>query len=1068
MKQLITRLLLAAGVLLHVLATQAQTSQALAASKTQKLLPPLPYGFSLPVGAPALRRALPSTGAVGWGKTPAELARPKAQRSKQLVAPAPKNSSTSLASQSVSEEWVARYTWSDNSFDGATAVAMDTAGNVYVTGYTFRNGSYDYATLKYSASGQQLWEAVYSGPGNSADVPTSLAVDAVGNVYVTGSSFGGGSGYDYVTVKYNAGAIQLWEVRYNGPANRDDLATSLAVDAAGNVSVTGFSDSGSSSYDYLTLQYSASGQQLWQARYNGPANSFDLPTKVASDNAGNVYVTGTTYTSTQSDYATLKYSTGGQQQWVAMYNGPASGYDLVRDLAVDATGNVTVTGTSDNGRTYNYATAKYAGSSGQQLWAARYSGAGNSYDEATAVAVDATGNVVVTGYANTGNNNWDYVTLKYAVGNGQPLWEARYNGLESSYDEARDVAVDATGNVAVTGRSFDSRGQSGYATVKYAAGSGEQLWQARYNASANLDEAPARLAVAAAGNVAVAGYVFGRSSTDSDFAALTYAAATGQLLWQAHYSGIRIRAFQPTDFAVDAVGNVYVTGTTSSSIPLRFGTVQTQTAYVTIKYSASGQQLWENRLPYRSNPFYPHLTRLAIDATGNVYVTGIDFSQYFILKYSASGQQLWRVPLTVLTPPGAVPLAVDGAGNVYATGSSGSTITGTDYTTLKYSTTGQPQWVARYNGPANGDDEPTSLVVDAAGNVYVSGSSYASTTDLINLDFATVKYSTQGTQLWAARYAGTNRNSSDQVSDLAVDAAGDVYVTGYTDNDNLLNLNNNDYGTVKYAGASGQQLWVARYNGPNNLNDNPAAIAVNAGSVYVTGTTQSRTLNDYSTVKYDAASGQLLWDRRYNGPGSRNDAPTDLAADAAGNVYVTGYSSGIGISDYATLKYSPSGELVWEARYNGPANSDDVATHLGLDAAGNVYVTGGSNGSSVANTYDYLTIKYSQTSAPFPTQLAAAGQAALAGPSSVQQLVVYPNPTAATATVSFRPVLDGAAQVLVYNQLGQQVVSLYEGTVRKGQHYELPLHREKLAPGLYTCSLRVNGQRETVRLLIQP
>jgi hypothetical protein len=62
--------------------------------------------------------------------------------------------------------------------------------------------------------------------------------------------------------------------------------------------------------------------------------------------------------------------------------------------------------------------------------------------------------------------------------------------------------------------------------------------------------------------------------------------------------------------------------------------------------------------------------------------------------------------------------------------------------------------------------------------------------------------------------------------------------------------------------------------------------------------------------------------------------------------------------------------------------------------------------------------------------------------------------------------LDGPAQVLVYNQLGQQVTSLYEGTVRKGQHYELPLHSQKLAPGLYTCSLLVAGQRETVRVVV--
>ncbi|WP_375433978.1 SBBP repeat-containing protein [uncultured Hymenobacter sp.] len=1061
MKQTITGLLLAAGVLLCGPAAQAQARTALVSSKTQMLLPSLPCGFTLPVGAPALRHALPTTGAVGKGKTSAEQALPKAGRNQQVVASAPEIPSASLTSGSVSEEWVARYTWSDNSFDGATDVATDTAGNVYVTGYSFRGSSYDYATVKYSASGEQLWEVVYNGSGNSADVPTSIAVDAAGNVYVTGSSTGSSSGYDYLTIKYSASSGLLWVARYNGPSDNDDVATSLAVDAAGNVSVTGFSDGGSSSYDYVTIQYSASGEQLWQARYNGPANNFDLPTNVAVDGSGNVYVTGTSYTDTQSDYATLKYAANGQQQWVALYNEPSGGYDLVRGLAVDAAGNVAVTGTSDNGTSYDYATLKYA-PDGQPVWQARYNGPGNSYDEATAVALDATGNVAVTGYALGSGGTWDYTTLKYAAGSGQLQWESSYNGPGNSYDEAKDVAVDAAGNVAVTGRSFNGSGQSDYATVKYAAASGRQLWEARYNRPVNSDEAPASLTVDAAGNVVVTGYTGGRSNTDSDYAALTYAAATGQLLWQAHYSGIRIRAYQPTGFAVDAVGNVYVTGTTSSSIVM-FGTVQAQTAYVTIKYAASGQKLWEARLRYRSNPFYAHETSMAVDAAGNVYVAGIDFSQYFAVKYSTSGQQLWRVSLNALSPGGGSRIAVDGAGNIYATGSA-SNAGGPDYATAKYSTSGQPQWVAHYNGPGNSDDRATSLVVDAAGNVYVSGSSNASASDP---DYATVKYSTHGTQLWAARYAGTNSNSLDQVSDLAVDAAGDVYVTGRTDNDTL--SRSSDYATVKYAGASGQQLWVARYNGPNNLYDNPAALAVDAGSVYVTGYSYSRDRSEYSTIKYDAASGQQLWASRYNGPANNNntDAARDLAVDAVGNVYVTGYSVGIGSRiDYATLKYSASGQQLWVARYNGPANSDDVAAYLGLDAAGNVYVTGGSNGSTAASTYDYLTIKYSQANATFPAQRVAATRATLAGPEDGQQLVVYPNPVATTATVSFRPVRDGSAQVLIYNRFGQRVASLYEGTVRKGQHYQLPLHSQKLAPGLYTCSLLVKGQRESVRLLI--
>ena len=134
---------------------------------------------------------------------------------------------------------------------------MDVDGNIYVTGGSAATGSgtgNDYVTVKYDTAGAQLWVARYNGPGNSNDVASALAVDAVGNVYVTGSSVGNGTTFDYATIKYNTNGNQLWVARYNGPENSDDVATSLAVDAAGNVYVTGWShSSGIMDLDYATI-----------------------------------------------------------------------------------------------------------------------------------------------------------------------------------------------------------------------------------------------------------------------------------------------------------------------------------------------------------------------------------------------------------------------------------------------------------------------------------------------------------------------------------------------------------------------------------------------------------------------------------------------------------------------------------------------------------------------------------------------------------------------------------------------------------------------------------------------
>jgi hypothetical protein len=99
---------------------------------------------------------------------------------------------------------------------------------------------------------------------------------------------------------------------------------------------------------------------------------------------------------------------------------------------------------------------------------------------------------------------------------------------------------------------------------------------------------------------------------------------------------------------------------------------------------------------------------------------------------------------------------------------------------------------------------------------------------------------------------------------------------------------------------------------------------------------------------------------RYDGPANSDDGATALAVDAAGNVYVTGGSAGSSGTDYATIKYDPDGNELWVARYDGPAHYDDIAEDLAVDSMDNVYVTG-VNRSLYGNGYirtDYATIKY--------------------------------------------------------------------------------------------------------------
>ena len=137
----------------------------------------------------------------------------------------------------------------------------------------------------------------------------------------------------------SAGDVQEgWVARYN-PSNNNDDARAIAVDGAGNVYVTGQSRSSGTEdlFDYATVKYNSAGQQQWVARYNGPGNGFDSPTGIAVDSSGNVYVTGgSPGLGTDFDYATIKYNSAGQQQWVARYNGPKNDYDSASAIAIDS------------------------------------------------------------------------------------------------------------------------------------------------------------------------------------------------------------------------------------------------------------------------------------------------------------------------------------------------------------------------------------------------------------------------------------------------------------------------------------------------------------------------------------------------------------------------------------------------------------------------------------------------------------------------------------------------------------------------------------------------------------
>ncbi len=110
----------------------------------------------------------------------------------------------STHAQNPEELWKRSFPEPDTSNVHIEKVISDNEGNTYLTGYISKNNDYDYITIKYNSSGIKLWSAIYNSPYDSTDKATDIAIDASGNVYVTGISLRTGSHNDYLTIKYSA------------------------------------------------------------------------------------------------------------------------------------------------------------------------------------------------------------------------------------------------------------------------------------------------------------------------------------------------------------------------------------------------------------------------------------------------------------------------------------------------------------------------------------------------------------------------------------------------------------------------------------------------------------------------------------------------------------------------------------------------------------------------------------------------------------------------------------------------------------------------------------------------
>lgn len=432
--------------------------------------------------------------------------------------------------------------------------------------------------------------------------------------------------------------------------------------------------------------------------------------------------------------------------------------------------------------------------------------------------------------------------------------------------------------------------------------------------------------------------------------------------WVQRYSGPGWLGATAHAIAVDESGNVYVTGSSD-------GGQNTYFDYTTIKYNSEGVELWEARYSTPNSFSADAAVDLAVDNNGSVYVTGTisngDNYDFCTVKYNSDGIEQW---VRIYNGPGdgheyVVAMAIDGESNVYITGySNGIQGVGSqyDYATIKYNANGDQLWAERYDGPiginCNFGDNPTAIAIDNWGNVYVTGFSEEDSS-IFSFSYATVKYGSNGIEQWVRRYGHSSESYDNRATSISIDNDGNIYVTGRSDDINTIV----DFATIKY-NADGTEQWVQRYTGPYQ-GSYSEAVSIKTdllGNIYVTGTASQQTGYEvFATVKYNS-SGQEQWTALYDAQNSQGNYAASMAVDGSGNVYIIGVTIGSGFNiDYATVKYNSFGVQKWEIVYDGAGIGEDRVTDIAIGGSGDVFVTGYSWGQN--SIFEYATIKYSQS-----------------------------------------------------------------------------------------------------------
>ncbi len=932
-------------------------------------------------------------------------------------------------------QWVREFTPRGLGTDVTYTIKTDPQGNVYTCGYSAGTRNYsDAFVMKRSAIGDTLWTWYHDGAGKWADYAYDLAVDATGNVFVSGEEENASGGnHTCFTAKLNTQGVQQWLTLYApGVSSYNSQGKHIIIDALGNSYVAGSTYGPQSSQDWLVIKYNSLGVQQWVDQYNSAAGGADEVTQLAFAPNGNITACGTN----SQDIFVKQYTPAGGSVYTTTWTNPAvSRPDKAMGMRYIPSGDLIVGGESTasvvSSIGYRDPVALSISPTGSINWVYVYTDSTTVRDEwVFNVAVDDSGNCYLCG------RDYTNAIISRINGNGTKGWRRTVTGpTYPSDDMFNAVTLDEQANVYVTGRIEYPVTANGVLAnmivVKYSA-MGDSLWTQR--SPDTLDISIAQTITYRNGKVYAAGFKADSATWNYDH--FTWILdTTGTVVHSWEYNGQGQGYARGQFVRTDAQNNVFCATTVDRAANAGGWDV------CIIKYDAAGTRLWDHYYSsYRL--MNDTLTGFEIDPSGNLILSvSSDTSQtkvgyrMSLVKMDNDGfvlDTLW------LTGAGAASsfvksMSVRSNGSIVVGGTASAIGGFVCYIDNQF----QQQWIARLDTTTNAVTSVNAVASFSNGDILVGGSSYLS---FVSLKKALLqRYDSTGTRIWEA--VSDSVNVADELYDIDASGFGKVVFTGASGLTCVAEA---------YNALTGAFIWRSIYNSTSTVEEHGVKIGQStAGAVAVLVRGNTSFVSRFTTIQLNGSTGALQWANIYTGTTSSRE-PIDLIVEPTGRVVAAGYKTNGGAPnyDFILVGYSSTGAQVFVNEYTNPGSTSEFLYSMCRDQQGN-YILAGCTEDDFLNEYLFHPLIFKYGSSPVGIEENI--------PSS-NGLLAYPNPSE-----------NGVFNLV--NAEGQLPIAAYEVYTAQGQkilqenYHNQPVDLSVTPAGMYfivcrrsdasTCTLKV-------------